>query len=155
MSTFPQSSQLVTSEPDAAEVRRALICGAITIAVAVGFAFAPPRDASKVVAGVPCSVISESQVGEALGMPARLLPTGGTVCQYVATDARAQRSLFVVAHRDDEPANVSGTNNSLSVRSGSHTYTVTIVQPATDAATIHAEEVRVARMMPGAMIAAR
>lgn len=143
-------------QADAADLTRAGVCVAITLAVAGFFAAAPPRDPSKVVSGLPCSVLSEQAIGNALGTTVQLMPTSGTVCQYVATEGDVPRSVFVVAHRDSaSPSAASSSGGSLSVRSGAHAYTVTIVQPSSDPQQIRADELRLARMMPHAVVAQR
>ena len=44
-------------------------------------------------------MLSENDIGAVLGAPMRLMPTSGSICQYVSTTYGAP-SLFVVARRD-------------------------------------------------------
>lgn len=64
---------------------------------------APRHDPSKLIAGMRCSVVSENDISALLHTPMRLVPTSGTVCQYVSTDARIGRTLYVVAHGPQSP----------------------------------------------------
>jgi hypothetical protein len=85
--------------PDVSYTTQGIAIIAIILVIAAAFAFAPPRDPSKVIPGVACSVLSETEVGTVLGTPVRLVPTTGTVCRYVATDGSTERSAIVVARR--------------------------------------------------------
>jgi hypothetical protein len=154
------------------EIKRAALATAILIALFAVLAFAPPfkHDATKVIAGVPCSVLSEEDISAVLGEPMRLMPTSGTVCQYVATGAGTSRALFVVARHDASPplemtqgsVAVPGlgdsalrTANALYVRYGSRSYTFDIVPQSPNAAPPFAAELRLAKMMHRDMVARR
>jgi hypothetical protein len=129
------------------------------------FIFGPRHDPTKVVAGVPCSVLSEQQISEVLGTQMRLMPTTGTVCQYVATTSEP-RSLFVIARHDSLfPASAlqRGTlinglgdaavlaDNAMYVRYGPRSY-VFHVTPTSDASS-SGEELRLAMMMHRPLVA--
>jgi hypothetical protein len=76
---------------------------AIILAIVGVFAFVPARDPSKVIPGVACSVMSETEIGAVIGSPVRLSPTTGTVCRYVATEGDNERSVLVIASREVTP----------------------------------------------------
>jgi hypothetical protein len=78
--------------------KRAGIAALVLVAMFSIFAFAPPRDHSKTVHGLPCSVLSEDEIGAVLGTPVQLMPTSGAVCRYVSTANGPSRSVFVIAH---------------------------------------------------------
>ncbi|HEX3549772.1 MAG TPA: hypothetical protein VHT53_05320 [Candidatus Elarobacter sp.] len=77
--------------------KRAGIATLLLVAMFSIFAFAPPRDHSKLVRGIPCSVLSEDDISAALGTQVRLMPTSGTVCRYVSTTNGSSKSLIVIA----------------------------------------------------------
>ena len=97
-----------------------------------------------------------------------MMPTSGTICQYVSTGTGASRTLFVIARHDASvPASiardsVSVTNvgdaamrspNAVYVRYGTHAYTFDIVPSSPSDPPHTAEELRLARMMHRPMIA--
>src|ERR1700681_441830 len=49
------------------EIKKVLVSLAIFVALFAMFAFAPPRDPTKVVPGMPCSVLSENDISAVLG----------------------------------------------------------------------------------------
>ncbi|MEA2719617.1 MAG: hypothetical protein QOJ39_1481 [Candidatus Eremiobacteraeota bacterium] len=55
-------SVLQSDQPDGSEVQRAAIAAVVLVAFFALFAFAKPHDPTKVVAGVPCSVLSEQDI---------------------------------------------------------------------------------------------
>ena len=147
------------------EFKNMLIALAAFVALFAMFAFAPPRDPSKVVAGIPCSVLSENDISAVLGTPMRLMPTSGAICQYVSMTSGAP-SLFVVARHDShipaEPDTVAvdglgGTAvrfaNTLYVRYGAHAYTFAVVPQATPNGRAYGQELALARLLHRAMIA--
>jgi len=170
--TMSAFEPLPTSENARSEIKRAAIATAILIALFAVLAFAAPfqHDPAKVVAGVPCSVLSEDDISAVLGEPMRLMPTSGTVCQYVATGAGTSRALFVIAHHDASlPVAMTGDSvtvpglgdaairsaHALYVRYGSHSYTFDIVPQSANDAPPFAKELRLAKMMHRQMIARR
>jgi hypothetical protein len=154
---------------DPGEARKALIATAILIALFVLLMFAPRHDPTKVAAGIPCSVLSESAIGSVLGTQYQLMPTSGTTCQYVATDSNTHRTLFVVARRDpNAPAALAGEEgtpvngvgdaavrvaDALYVRSGSRWYGFIIVPHAAGAKSAYTDEIRLARLMSRTAVA--
>jgi hypothetical protein len=76
---------------------------AIILVIVAAFAFVPARDPSKVIPGVACSVMSETEIAAVVGSPVRLSPTTGTVCRYVATAGNTERSVLVIASREETP----------------------------------------------------
>ncbi|HEV2738523.1 MAG TPA: hypothetical protein VGU66_08090 [Candidatus Elarobacter sp.] len=147
------------------EIKKVLASVATFVALFAMFAFAPPRDPAKVVPGIPCSVLSENDIGAVLGTPMRLMPTSGSICQYVSTTSGAP-SLFVVARRDPrtpaEPdtvpiAGLGGTAvhyaNTLYVRYGTHAYTFAVVPQLTPDAHAFGKELQLARLLHRATIA--
>ena len=153
---------------DPSEITRALIATVFAVGFCALFALAPGRDPAKVVPGVPCSVLSENAISGVMGAPMRLMPTSGTVCQYVSTAAEDQRTLFVIARHDAAPPHgwmaqnsvqINGlgnaayrTDNALYVRYGSHAYTFHVVPQGGDAQTF-AQEVHLAKMMRPSLVA--
>ena len=145
---------------DPAEFRKSLAATAILIALFALLGFAPHRDPTKVVAGVPCSVLSEKAVGSVLGTTVQLMPTNGTICQYVSTGADGPRSMFVIARHDARPPSRAGSTSpiigtgdeayriadALYVRYGSHAYTI-VVPHAADRATAWNDQLRAAHLM--------
>ena len=147
------------------EFKKVLFSLAIFVALFGMFAFAPPRDPTKVVPGIPCSVLSENDISAVLGAPMRLMPTSGSICQYVATTSGAP-SLFVVARRDPRtPAEpdtvpVDGLGgaavryaNTLYVRYGAHAYTFAVVPQLAQDEHAFGKELQLARLLHRAMIA--
>ena len=109
---------------------------AIIVAVLAAFAFAPPRDPSKVIPGLACSVLSETEISAVVGTPMRLSPTTGTACRYMATEGNTERSVMVIAHRDVTP----------------HprvTYTVEVIEPEGDVQVASSEKGRLVALIPG------
>ena len=157
-----------TDHPDSPTIARVLgALGAIVALFAV-FLFAPRHDATKVVGGVPCSVLSEAEISTALGSPMLLMPTSGAVCRYVSTGSSGAPSLFVVAHHDPAiPATIAQSGvvvrgigdaamsspNGLYVRYGAHAYTFIIVPQGTNDVKPAADEVRLAKLVHRQMIA--
>jgi hypothetical protein len=148
------------------ELQRAVAATVLLIALFSIFVFGPRHDPTKVVAGVPCSVLSEEQISDVLGAPMRMLPTSGTVCQYVATTS-GSRSLFVIARHDSLfPASAmrSGTvihglgdgavlaGNTMYVRYGARSYVFHVV-PSTPNDTGAGEELRLATLMHRPLVA--
>ena len=107
---------------------------AIILAVVGAFAFVPARDPSKVIPGVACSVMSETEIGAVMGSPVRLSPTTGTVCRYVATEGDQERSVLVIAHREVTPHPRVA-------------YAVEVVEPSAQVASN--EQHRLISMIPG------
>ena len=148
------------------ELKKVLASVAIFVALFAMFAFAPPRDPTKVVPGIPCSVLSENDISTVLGAPMRLMPTSGAICQYVATTTSGAPSLFVVARRDPrtpaEPdtVHVDGLGgaavryaNTLYVRYGAHAYTFAVVPQLARDDGAFGKEVQLARLLHHALIA--
>jgi hypothetical protein len=123
---------------DVSKSNQGLAAIAILLVIIAAFAFAPQRDPSKVVAGIPCSVIPETEISAVLGAPMRLLPTTGSVCRYVSTSGDVQRTVLVVAHQ--------GTPRS---------YSVVVIAPRTDAAVVAADQARLTNLVRGAQAIAR
>lgn len=107
---------------------------AIILAAMAAFAFVPARDPSKVIPGVACSVISEVEIGSVLGSPVRLSPSTGSVCRYVSTEGGSQRSVLVIAHRENTPQPRTA-------------YRVEVVEPSAQLASN--EQHRLLTMIPG------
>jgi hypothetical protein len=118
----------------------ALIAGFVAL-----FAFAPPRDRSKPIAGIPCSVLSENEISAALGAAVQLTPTNGAICQYVSTASGVRRTLFVVAMREPHPVESETAGTSVYARSGARTYALTVVTAADDKQSARTAELRVAK----------
>jgi hypothetical protein len=149
---------------------KARVFGAIAVIVAlcVLLAFAPKRDATKVVRGMPCSILSETEISAALGAPMLLMPTSGAVCRYVSTGSTATPTLFVIARQDtalpspvaQNSAPVHGVGddavrsaNRLYVRYGARSYTFIVVPQSADDVRPIADELRVAKLVHRTMIA--
>jgi hypothetical protein len=117
----------VSSTERARDERNELVSASVAIALLavlfLVFAFAPARDPSKLIAGIPCSIFSERQVGAVFGVPMRLRPTDGTICQYVSTDSGKQGMLFVIARHDD-PATSNLAGHGLLIRHANRTCNV-------------------------------
>lgn len=163
MSSFPHHAR---PEPERrTELRQAAAATAALLVLFSVFAFAPRRDASKVVAGVPCSILSEQQISETLGTPMRLMPTSGTICQYVSTGG-AERTLFVVARHaalppdaargvavrgiGDGAIRVAGTTY---VRYGPRWFALIAIPQAGGIASAFAVEMRLAKRIDRPLIA--
>jgi hypothetical protein len=157
----------VDERPRGFEIQRTIAATVLLVAVFSIFVFGPRHDPTKVVAGVPCSVLSEEQIGDVLGAQMRLLPTTGTVCQYVSTTS-GSRSLFVIARHDSLfPASAmrSGTvihglgdgavlaDNAMYVRYGARSYVFHVVPTTSDAAATTGEELRLAMLMHRPLVA--
>lgn len=115
---------------------QALATIAIIVAVLAAFAFAPPRDPSKVIPGVACSVLSESEISAVVGATMRLSPTTGTVCRYVGTINDKERSVVVIARREISPHPRVA-------------YTVEVVEPERDVQLASNEKSRLVALIPG------
>ncbi|HEY0395397.1 MAG TPA: hypothetical protein VGD01_12945 [Candidatus Elarobacter sp.] len=151
------------------ERKRAAVAVVLMLILFGALAFVAPHDPTKVVSGLPCSVLSEEQIGEVLGTPMRLMPASstGTVCRYVPTSSTGAHSLFVIArHASDRPTlAVAGTplpgigdeaiagTDATYVRYGRHWYAFILVPRAADDRTAPALEQRLATMMHRPMIA--
>jgi hypothetical protein len=147
------------------------VAGAIAAIAALCalLAFAPRHDPTKVVRGMPCSILSEAAIGAALGSPMLLMPTSGAVCRYVATGGSGTApTLFVIARHDPSvPASiaqdgvpVSGVGdgavqsaNGLYVRYGARSYTFIVVPQAAGDLGPPASELRLAKLANRPMIA--
>ncbi len=147
------------------EIKKVLASVATFVALFAMFAFAPPRNPAKVVPGIPCSVLSENEISAVLGTPMRMMPTSGSICQYVSTTSGAP-SLFVVARRDPrtpaEPdavpiAGLGGTaahvGNTLYVRYGAHAYSFAVVPQLTPDDHAFGKELQLARLLHRATLA--
>ncbi len=110
---------------------RAIIALALLIGLFAIFAFTPRRDPTKLVAGLPCSILSESQISAVIGRTMELIPGDGNVCHYVSTDAASQRNVFVVAlHRVVQTNSaIRRRDQALFVRHHGRTYEL-VVLPA-------------------------
>jgi len=142
-------SHFNTSQPpgeDRAKTKKASIAAGITIALLALLFFAPRNDPAKVVAGIPCSVLSENTIGSVIESPVRLMPTSGTTCEYVPTDGRAQRTVFVIAHREPPAIDHRTANEAVLVRNGSRWYSIVVVAQKGDGSG-HDDESRLARLM--------
>ena len=106
VTTMSDYNTLQTGDDDPAAGKKAVIATAVLIALFALLAFSPHHDPTKVAAGIPCSVLSETAIGTVLRTQVALMPTNGTTCQYVTTNARVHRTLFVVARHDHESAAV-------------------------------------------------
>jgi len=148
------------------ELKKVLGSLAIFVAFFGMFAMAPPRDPTKVVPGIPCSVLSERDISAVLGAPMRLMPTSGAICQYVATTTSGASSLFVVARHDGRvPAEpdtipIEGLGgravryaNTLYVRYGTHAYTFAVVPQLARDEHAFDKELQLARLLHRATLA--
>lgn len=143
MSQFTTTS---SSDKDRHDGKNALIASAVLIAL-FGFLFLAPRnDPAKVVAGIPCSVLSENAISTVLESRVRLMPTNGTTCEYVPTEASAQRSVFVIAHTSPIAGVRNSSDQAVHVRNGSRWYSI-IVVPQNQNSSGHGDEVRLAQLM--------
>jgi hypothetical protein len=151
------------------ERKRAAIALVLLLLLFGALAFVAPHDPTKVVSGLPCSVLSEEQIGEVLGTQMRLMPASstGTVCRYVPTASTGAHTLFVIArHASERPAlSVAGTplprigdeaiagTDATYVRYGPHWYAFILVPRAAADRSAPALEQRLATMMHRPMIA--
>ena len=117
------------SRNERSELVSAAVALALLALLFVAFAFTPARDPSKVVAGIPCSIFSENQIGAVFGSAMRLRPTDGTVCQYVSIDPDKQGMLFVIARHDD-PASSRLAGRGLAVHYHGRIYNVIAIADA-------------------------
>jgi hypothetical protein len=120
---------------DPGELKRSVIASVVIVAAAMALVvFGPRHDPTKVVAGLPCSVVSESEVGTIFGTPMQLTPSDGTICRYVPTDARHIKSLFVIAQHGAR-------------------YAVHIVPTGPDDGATHLSEARLAKLIRRPLVA--
>jgi phenylacetate-coenzyme A ligase PaaK-like adenylate-forming protein len=157
-----------TDHPDSPTIARVLGAVGAIVALCAVFLIAPRHDATKVVSGLPCSVLSEAEISAALGAPMLLMPTSGAVCRYVSTGSTGAPALFVIARHDTAiPASIAQngvevqgvgdaavrSSSGLYVRYGARAYTFIVVpQGANDVRPI-ADELRVAKLVHRTMIA--
>lgn len=147
---------------DPGEIKRAGIASvAIVIAALALFIFGPRHDPTKVVAGIPCSVLSETDIGAALGTPMQLMPSDGTICRYVPTDPSRTHTLYIIAQHGIVPSDattISGTapdaSPAVTVRTGTRRYIVRIVPAGPNPRGAYAAELRVAKLVQRPVIAA-
>jgi hypothetical protein len=154
-------------EPTLQDLKAAAASLALLIALFAVFAFASPRDPTKVVAGLPCSILSEEQISGVLGTPMRLMPSSGAVCQYASTESGVERRLFVVARHETSlpgPARDVVTlhgigdaairsENGTYVRFGDRAFAFTIVPRAVAGANDAEHELRLATMVRRPLVA--
>ena len=153
---------------DAALARRVIGAIAAVAALCALLAFAPHRDPTKVVRGLPCSILSETEISAALGAPMQLMPTSGAVCRYVSTGTSGAPALFVVARHDTAvPPSIAKDGvvvhgigdtavrsaDGLYVRYGARAYTFIVVPQSTGDPRPLAGELRVAKLVHRTMIA--
>jgi len=130
------------------EIVRASFAVALLAVVFLVFAFAPARDPSQVAAGIPCSILSERQIGAVFGAPMRLRPTDGTVCQYVSIDPDKQGMLFVIARHDGTQGSLGRVlDHRLSLRYDGRIYTLIAVAGVAHANVAEGRERRLALML--------
>jgi hypothetical protein len=130
------------------EIVRASFAVALLAVLFLIFAFAPARDPSQVAAGVPCSILSERQIGAVFGAPMRLRSTDGTVCQYVSTDPDKQGMLFVIARHDGTQGSLGRVlDHKLNLRHEGRIYTLIAVAGAAHANVADGEERQLALML--------
>jgi hypothetical protein len=142
MSPFHQDESLEKLDFLRASVALLLLAGLFAL-----LAMMPKRDPTKVVAGVPCSIVSESQVGDVFGMRMRLMPTEGTICHYVAANTSQQADLFVIATPSlDQPSDavLRVKPAPAFARRGGLRYEFVAMPEGADAATAVARERRLA-----------
>ena len=152
---YERSLEHSIERDDSSKSTLAIATFVLTALVVSAFAFAPARDPSKVIAGVPCSVVSEKQIGAVLHAPMRMLPETGNVCRYVATSG-AEQTLTVIARKETLPPedwgvptsalDVQRHGDTLYVRSGDRSYLLFLVAPGEDPQTILADELRLAAL---------
>lgn len=147
---------------DPGEIKRAGIASvAIVIAALALCIFGPRHDPTKVVVGIPCSVLSETEIGAALGTPMQLMPSDGTICRYVPTNSGHTHTLYIIAQRGIVPSEATtisdtapGASPAVTVRTGSRRYIVRIVPAAPNPGGAYAAELRVAKLVQHPIIAA-
>jgi hypothetical protein len=157
-----QSDRPYYERREPAEVKRAGIASiAIVIAALALCIFGPHHDPTKVVVGIPCSVISEAEIGATLGTPVQLMPSDGTICRYVPTDPRHTHTLYVVAQRGIVPSDATTISDSaaaaspaVTVRTGARRYTLRVVPAGPDTRATHTAELRLAKLVQRPVIAA-
>jgi len=146
------------SEPKASELATATFV--VIAIILISFILAPQRNPSELVRGVPCSVLSETEIGAVLGTHVQLEPTSGNICRYVSTDRSDERNLIVVAKRDTElPATWGEGSNAglqaagsalvrhgdtLYVRKGSRSYLLIVLPHTADGELAFNQEMRLA-----------
>jgi len=154
------------AQDDSGLAGRVLVAIGAIAALGALLAFAPHRDATKVVSGLPCSIVSESQISAAFGAPMLLMPTSGAVCRYVSTGRAAAPAIFVIARseatlplaKDGIPVRGVGdaalrSANRLYVRYGARSYAFIVVPQSDLDVTPIAGELRVAKLVHRTMIA--
>ena len=142
------------SEDTRSKAQRALAAAALLVAFGALFVFAPADDPTKVVANMPCSILSERDIGSVVGAPVRLMPTSGTICHYVPTGDAGSTAVFVVAHRDATmPVHVP--QNGVALRSSGHVYTIVVVPRNPPMAMTNADAQRLAKIVQHPQIANR
>jgi hypothetical protein len=153
-------------ETGPAEIRGAAAATLVLVLLFIAFAFASRRDPTKLAAGIPCAMLSEDDATTVLGTPMRLMPTTGTICQYVSTGT-SSRALFVIARHDPTfPRTVRDgvtlhgvgdeglrTSNGTYVRYGGRSFKIIVVPQSPEDRTTATEELRIAIMMRRPMIA--
>jgi len=145
---------------DPGEIKRAGIATVAVIIAALALCiFGPRHDPTKVVAGIPCSVVSETEIGAALGTPMQLMPSDGTICRYVPTDPHSTHTLYIIAQRGIAPTTAlpgaaAATPPEVTVRAGTHRYIVRIVPAAPNLDATYAAELRLAKLVQRPVIAA-
>ena len=68
------------------------------VAALVALPLVGKHDPDRLVPGVPCSILTEDQVGSILGGPVRLMPTDGQTCIYASTGEAPAREVLVTVH---------------------------------------------------------
>jgi hypothetical protein len=130
------------------EIVRASFAAALLAVLFLVFAFAPARDPSQVVGGIPCSIFSERQIGAVFGATMRLRPTDGTVCQYVSINPDMQGMLFVIARHDGTQGSLGRVlDHKLNLRYEGRIYTLIAVAGAAHANVAEGQERRLALML--------
>jgi len=123
--------------PEPSNTTQGLAIIAIILAILLTIWFAPPRDPSKVVPGISCSVVSETQISAVMGTDMQLLPTSGSLCRYVATNSDVERSVIVVAHRVESPR-------------PHNAFTVEVIEPISQGQSAQTERRRLVALIPRA-----
>ena len=157
-----------TDHPDSPTIARVLGAVGAIVGLCAVFLLAPRHDATKVVSGLPCSVLSEAEISAALGAPMLMMPTSGAVCHYVSTGNTGAPALFVVARHDTAiPASIAQDGvavhgvcdaamrspSGLYVRYGARAYTFIIVPQGSNDVRPIADELRLAKLVRRPMIA--
>ena len=133
-------------------LRHAIAAVALLVAFIALVAFAPPDDQTKVVSSLPCSILSERDVGSVVGAHVRLMPTNGTICHYVPTGTGGASAVFVVAHRDVSlPARVPA--GGVALQASGHVYTIVVVPREAGRTATPADAQRLAKMVQHPVIA--